>query len=83
MSFPVNTGISMRFVLNWPIIFRERISGSMFRWRRLVRHFNFVPGNCCVQFQTGETRSIRGWAKKLGDVEMRPARSEARQRRRT
>ncbi len=61
MSFPENIGISMPFVLHWPIIFRERISASMFLWHRLVRRFNFVPGNCCVQFQSAKRALIPGW----------------------
>src|SRR5204863_7653625 len=46
-----STTISTRFVHSWPIIFRERILSSMFQWHPLVRRFNFVLGNCCVQFQ--------------------------------
>jgi len=79
MSFPENIGISMPFVLHWPIIFRERKLGSMFLWRRLVRRFNFVPGKLLRQFQSAKRALIPGW-RKTRRVEYAP-RGRARQRR--
>src|SRR5207248_2845887 len=51
MWFPENIDILMQSVLSWLIIFLARISSSIFRWHRLVRHSNFAPGSYYVQFQ--------------------------------
>jgi len=53
---PANIDTSLRFDRNWPTIFRERISNSMFRSRRLDHRFNFALG-LLRSIPVGETRS--------------------------